>query len=216
MKKLAALVLIVGGFYVTSFAQLPQEESITFDKSTPQGVSLVVSNYTLETVKTALQNRFEKTASLKGSNTKGFRAYLAQPFPEFGTKNYDIYTQVVQEGKKKNDQVAIHILVSYGGLNFITSTEDPDVFASVKSFLTSFLQYLKEFDLNQKIAEQSGILASLEKENSTLNSDLEKLHKEQKDIENKIVLKQNAISAKTEEVAKAKEKLAALKAELGN
>jgi valyl-tRNA synthetase len=191
-------------FFGRIFAQSPQEEAIMFDKSTVPGVSLLITSYPIETIKAALQNRFEKTVALKGTNVKGFRAYLSQPFTEFGTLNYDIYTHVVQEGNKKNNQVSVKILVSKGNNNFASSATDAELIESVKRFLTAFVPYLKEFDLNQKISE-------LEKTNVKLSSELEKLKSEKSSIEQKIGDKEKSIQTHTEEITKFKEQLNTLK-----
>lgn len=204
MKK---LVFFIAASLITSvaIAQTAQDGIIQFDKtSSYSGVTLDVTGYDIKVTQGALQNRFETTSGLKGSNSGKFRAYLAQAFPDFGSQNYDIYTQVIETGKKKDKKTIINLLVSKGNNNFVTPASDPDIISNMKIFLNNFTTYLKEYDTSVKAAEQQKNIAKMEKEYKSLNSDKEKLQKQMD--------KKNAeIQQKQEELNKAKELLNTLK-----
>ena len=205
MKK---VVFLIAATLITSvaFAQTVREELVPYDKANNySGCALEVpSGMDIKTVQGALQNRFEQVAKLKGSNSGGFRAYLAQPFPEFGMLNYDIYTKVAEVGKKKDKKTVVYLLVSKGNMNFANSTTDPEIVTGMKTFLTDFVNFIKEYDTSLKIAEQEKLIAKLEKEEKSLISDKEKLQKQ-------LSGKETDITKKQEELQKAKEVLKSLR-----
>ncbi|MDR0367855.1 MAG: hypothetical protein LBH82_01780 [Bacteroidales bacterium] len=203
MKKVFFLIATMAITSV-SIAQTAQERSIPFDKNNSySGVSLDVSDYDVKTIAGALQSRFE-ISGLKGSNSGKFRAYLAQNFPEFGTQNYDIYTQVVEVGKKKEKKTMVYLLVSKGNNNFVTPSSDPDIVNNMKTYLNGFTAYLKQYDTSLKIAEQQKNLAKMEKEFKSLTANKEKLQKQLDKTDTEIQQKQDLIN-------KAKELLNSLK-----
>jgi hypothetical protein len=203
MKK---VVFFIAATVITSvsIAQTAQERVIPFDKNNSySGVSLDISDYDVKTIAGALQNRFE-VSGLKGSNSGKFRAYLAQNFPEFGMQNYDIYTQVVGVGKKKDKKTTVYLLVSKGNNNFVTPSSDPDIVNNMKTYLNGFVAYLKQYDTSLKIAEQQKNLTKMEKDFKTLTANKEKMQKQMEKTEQEIQQKQDAIN-------KAKESLNTLK-----
>jgi hypothetical protein len=200
MKK---IVFFIAASLVTSItiAQTAKDGIIPFDKNNSfSGVILEVPGYDIKTIQGALQSRFETTGGLKGANSGKFRAYFAQAFPDFGSQNYDIYTQVIETGKKKDKKTIINLLVSKGNKNFVTPASDPDVIANMKTFLNNFMSYLKDYDTGLKASEQQKNIATLEKEQKTLNADKEKLQKQ-------LEKKNTEIQQKQDELNKAKELL---------
>jgi len=207
MKKLFLFsTLFIFAFLAN--AQVPTEQTVTFEKKTVQGVSVVVDGYSVDVVKEALRNRFEKTSTLKGKQGKGsYYNYLNQTFLDFSPKNLDIYTLVEVDGKKKSGQIAVSILVSTGNQNFISSTNDAEVFEKVKLFLTAFNAYLKEYDTNKKITEQRVILTALEKDREKMTSEVDKWKKQINELEAQSLKREKELEAKSAEVEKTNMKI---------
>lgn len=206
MKRIC---MLVAGIMMacTVMAQTAQETTVEFNKKNVQGVCITFSNFSQDVVRDALTNRMEKDGGLKGSNVKGWRAYLAQKFLELGDKNFDIYTNVVTMGKKKDIQVVVYMLVSTGNENFVTSANEREVIDNAKNFLNNFASYVRVHDINVKIANQNEVIAKLKKEHESLNGDKEKMQNQIKDLEKKIASKQDEISNKEKEIQKAEEAL---------
>lgn len=213
MKKLV-LFLLGLSLSASVIAQTSQEQAIEYDKRTVQGVSIMVPSYSVDLVKAALQQRLEKGATLKGSNSKGWRIYLAQQFSEIGSMNFDIYTQVTTVGKKNTQSTIIYFLVSKGNENFVTSTTDPEIIENVKKFLNGFVTYLREYDINQKILEQNNLISKLQKEQSNMEADRDKMKSQIVDLEKKVSAKETDINNKANEIQKAKDLLNSLQSSL--
>ncbi|MBP5411661.1 MAG: hypothetical protein J6Y47_00240 [Bacteroidales bacterium] len=199
---------------MTVMAQTAQETTVEFNKKHVQGVCVSFKDYSQDIVKGALTNRLEKDAALKGSNVKGWRAYLSQQFMELGTKNFDIYTNVVTIGKKKDQQVVVYLLVSTGNENFVTSASEKDVIDNAKNFLNNFVAYVRTHDINVKIDNQNELIAKLKKEYESLTADKEKMQNQIKDLEKKIISKEDEISKKDNEIKKAEAALSEMKTNL--
>ncbi len=213
MKK--SLILILGiALSMTVMAQTAQETTVEFNKKHVQGVCVSFKDYSQDIVKGALTNRLEKDAALKGSNVKGWRAYLSQQFMELGTKNFDIYTNVMTIGKKKDQQVVVYLLVSTGNENFVTSASEKDVIDNAKNFLNNFVAYVRTHDINVKIDNQNELIAKLKKEYESLTADKEKMQNQIKDLEKKIISKEDEISKKDNEIKKAEAALSEMKTNL--
>ena len=203
MKKLLLFATLFAMAFLAN-AQVPTEQTITFEKKAVQGVTVVVDGYTVDVVAEALKNRFEKTSSLKGKKGKsGYYNYLNQTFLDFSPKNLDIYTLVEVDGKRKSGQVAVSILVSTGNQNFISSTNDAETFEKVKRFLTAFNAYLKEYDTNKKIAEQRVVLSGLEKDREKMSAEVDKWKKQINELEAQSLKREKELEAKNAEIEKA-------------
>ena len=195
---------------LASYAQTAQSTTVDFNKTKVPGVSIAITGYDFNFIQAALQNRFEKVGKLKGSNSKGFRVYLAQAFPEFGTLTYDIYTQVIKPSKK-NPSVTVHLLVSKGNENFISPAADPDLTQTIRDFLTNFIPYLSDYDKAQKVGALTDNINKFEKDLKSLRSDRDKLKKDISKLEGKLKDKEKSITSKENELQKAKAALDALK-----
>ena len=197
MRKVTFFIMAMA-MTVSVFSQSAREGTVEFNKKNVPAICYETADYNVKTTTEALKNRFEKEAKLKGGSASGFRFYQSQPFVEFGTSNYDIYTKVTTVGKKKSLKTVIYILVSKGNENFETAAENPELAANTKTFLDNFVAtYLRQFDIEQKAQNQAQIISKLEKEYKSLTSDKEKLQKQLQD-------KEKAITAKEEEITKAK------------
>ena len=171
---------------------------------------LQVSGYTVNltsvdavTVEEALKAKFEKDNKMKGSKADGsYRAYLAQPFAEFGTANYDIYWKAEKVGKKNNTSVNLNMIVSQGNMNVITSQNDPETAAKVKTFLSDFVKYVNEYSLNQEL--------------NTLNQQLEKLNSEKKSLLDKQSKSEKEIDKLQNQIEKEKKEIEGLKKQVND
>jgi hypothetical protein len=187
------------------FTQTAMDEMINFDKRSVQGVSIILSDYDVKLTTAAMQSRLEHVSGLKGTTMKGFRYYQSQPFADFGTLNYDIYTKVTTFGKRKDQKTIVYLLVSMGNENFVTTANNPQLVEDMKSFLNNFADtYLRQYDIDQKSDAQTKIITKLEKETKTLTLERDKLKKQLEEKDKKIIMKQD-------ELTKAKELLNSLK-----
>lgn len=171
MKKFFVLAAILfAAFTMQAQRENVQETTIKMTKKTHvSGYTVNMTNYDADAIENALKQKFEKENKMKGSKGDGgFRAYLNQPFVEFGPAQYDIYWRVEEIGKKNNTSLELQMIVSSGNMNAITSRNNPETAAKVKMFLADFVKYVKEYTLNQQL--------------NTLNSQLEKLNDEKKSI----------------------------------
>jgi hypothetical protein len=209
MKKVFFFILIFLGLSV--YAQTAQSTQIEINKVKVPGVSITVSGYETDYVQNALQFRLEKMAGLKGTNSKGFRVYAAQVFHDIGFIKYDIYTSV-DKGTKQAKFVTINLLISKGNENFVTPVDDADVTEKMKDFLNYFVNtYLKEYERSQKIDQLTKTTASLEKECTSLSSEIDKLKKDYTSLENKIKDKETEFTKKQNDLNDAKRELESLK-----
>ncbi|MDR0811708.1 MAG: hypothetical protein LBN23_05495, partial [Paludibacter sp.] len=98
-------------------------------------------------------------------------------------------------------------LVSTGNENFVSPVNDAEIFDKMKSFLTTFSAYLREYDLNLKIAEQKGILNNLDKEHGKMVSDIEKWRKQIADLQASTAKREKEIDTKKAEIEQVKAKI---------
>ena len=207
MKKVMSLVAAMLLVCATVSAQNAKVETIDFNKQSVQGVSLPLPGYSVDVVKGALEQRLEKGVGLKGSNSKGWRTYLAQQFSEIGSMNFDIYTMVNTIGKKKDATTVVYVLVSKGNENFANTTNDPEIMNNTKKFLDGFPKYVKEYDLNQRIIQHNNTLTKLQKEQKALETDKNKMQSQISDLEKKIATKEKDLENKNNEIQKIQESL---------
>jgi hypothetical protein len=180
--------------YVMAFTQTAMDETVSFDKRNVSGVSIIVPDYYVKLTEAAIQFHLEHVSGLKGTTMKGFRYYQSQPFADFGTLNYDIYTRVSTIGKKKEQKTIIYLLVSTGNENFVTPASDPELINKMKNFLSNFAStYLRQYDIDRKSNEQEKIITKLEKETKTLTSERDKLKKQLEEKEKAIIMKQDEL-----------------------
>lgn len=203
MKKITLIILGIV-ISLASFGQTTQNSMVEYNKTNIPGVSIVVNGYSLDVVEKALKSRLEQIGGLKkGSSSKGFTIYQNQPFTDFGTQNYNVYTQLVFN--KKINTVTLNLLVDKGNNNFASPNTDPELVQKMSDFLTNFATtYLSEYDLNLKVEAQTTVVEKLTKECNSLTSDIEKLKKE-------LSAKENSLSSKEAALNKEKEALNALK-----
>jgi hypothetical protein len=208
MKKVLFFILMFFG--LASYAQTPQSITVDYNKTKVPGVSIVIGGYDADFVQNALQYRLEKVAGLKGTNSKGFRLYASQSFPEFGRLNYDIFT-LVNKGSKNDKSVSVTLMLSKGNDNFISPHDDPELTEKMKDFLTEFNDYMKEYERVQRIDNLTTLIGKLEKEHNSLVVDTDKLKKEISDRETKLKDKEKELSKTESELENAKNELNSLK-----
>jgi len=209
MKKILLFSLLFVG--LTSYAQNAQSTQVEFNKVKVSGVSITIAGYEVDFVKSALEFRLEKVSGLKGTNSKGFRAYLAQVFHDLGFVKYDIFT-LVDKGTKKDQFITISLLVSKGMDVFANPVDDPELTQKMKDFLDYFVNdYLVEYDRKHKINQLTDEINKLEKDCSSLTSDLEKLDKDLTKLQDQIKKKSVELEKKSEALQNAKSDLERIK-----
>jgi hypothetical protein len=207
MKKIFFFVLMLAGF--AAYAQTVQSTQVELNKAMVPGVSIAIAGYEADFIQNALTHRLEKMAGLKGTNTKGFRLYAAQNYPDFGNLSYSIYT-LVDKGSKKDQFVTVYLMVSTGNDNFASQNGDPELTQKMKDFLTDFVPFLKEYDRLMKIDALTATINKLDKEINSLVSDRDKLKKDIDNLQSKLRDKEKDLSNKESEISKAKADLEAI------
>ena len=177
MKKIILLIAVTLLVSASVTAQKPQATNALIEKQNIPGYTLVIPDMSVDVLSGAIKERMEVVGKLKSSKVSGFTAYLSQSFPEFGTLNYDIYTKVEVEGKKKNNTSKLIFVATKGNYNPITPTDDPEITAQMTRFLEEFVGYAQTFNVKVNIAAMKKELAKQEKVLKSLNKDKEKQQK---------------------------------------
>lgn len=177
MKKFFVLIAV---FCAGSalFAQKVQESIIDFGKQQVAGYLVNVPSATIELVDCTFKEKMEKGFNLKSSKENGFRAYINQNMPLFGTENYDIYYKVSEFGKKKNKMTQLSLIVCSGNMNAITSQNNPETAEKIKNFLSDLEKYVQDYSNQQEISSLEEQLKKLGSEKSSLEKEQEKNEKQ--------------------------------------
>lgn len=178
MKKITFLLVIGIMMTISASAQKPIQESVAVGKQLLPGHALVLKDLDVKATEAALASYLSKEG-LKAGKADGFVFYGSQNTPKLGTLNVDIYTKVVQEGKKKDSRVKVLFVVTKGNMNPLTDA-DGEVNAKIELFLEEFYTYAYAFNVEQKINELNSDLA---KEQKSLESAKKKKEKQQSKID---------------------------------
>lgn len=186
MKKIFLCAIALVCFNLVASAQFVKEEVVEFEKVQVSALTVMLPDMNMDIIANALQEHFEKTAGLKSSKTKGYTSYLAQAYPPYGTQNFDIFVKLEETGKKSAKTPKITLLVSKGNNNFISSSNDNETFGNIRRDLESFVVYVKEYEVNQRIIVKNNELQKLVKEKEELSKNQTKLQKSLEDLEKKL------------------------------
>lgn len=170
MKKSILFALFALFLSGTIFSQRIVPETITYDKQSLPGYSITFIELSVDEISTAMEARLERQAGLKGINSKGFRAYLSQAFPDFGTLQYDIFTKVQKGNKKQGNATILYFLVTKGNNNAISKASDPELVANIEAFLNAFANFADSHTAHSKVLEMNKKLQKLQKDQDKMNS----------------------------------------------
>lgn len=177
MKKSILFALFALFLSAAAFSQRIAPETITYDKQSFPGYSVTFIDLSVSEISTAMAARLERQAGLKGTNSKGFRAYLSQTFPDFGTLQYDIFTKVEKGSKKQGNATILYFLVTKGNNNPVTKASDPDLVANIEAFLNAFITFADSFTAHSNVLEMNKQLQKLQKDQDKMNSKAEEMKK---------------------------------------
>lgn len=203
MKKTAILLLLGIVMTCNLFAQKPNKEIITIDKQNLPGYSVQFPDLSADVLEGAIAAHLSKLG-LKAGKSAGFTYYHNQNIPKMGTLNYDIYTKVVSEGKKKDNRSKLIFVVTKGNMNPVTEPEDQEIISKIIAFLEEFIPSAYAYNVEEKIAT---LEKDLTKQQKQLESTKKKRDKQQSKIEGlskDITDKQSRIGKTQEDINKAK------------
>ncbi|MCK9303349.1 MAG: hypothetical protein PHU62_00395 [Bacteroidales bacterium] len=187
MKKFLFLFVILSMSTTWSLAQKAQDEMLDFNKTKIQGFSIALPNVNLDAAENALIQRLVKAGGLQKSKSQsGYTSYLNQNYPFFGEQKFDIFTKVIETGKKSAKTTTLYVIVTQGNNNAITTKNSPEVAERVKNFMNEFSDYVAEFEGNKKIVEANNAITKLTKERDGYIADKEKLQKQISALDQKI------------------------------
>jgi len=194
-------------FAGTATAQNAHEASVKINKNNQNAV---VADYDAPSsvVEGALKERLAKEGLGKMKTSKGFMTYSGVLWNSVSKEKMDVYFKV--EGKKEKSTISV--LVSRGYDNFISSGNDAPTIENVKSFLNSFMNDTKAYQLGLNIAAQEEMVKKAEKAFSNSTSNNKDLLSEKEKIEKKIAESTNDITLKQRALDEEKQKLQELKA----
>ncbi|MDR2979720.1 MAG: hypothetical protein LBV02_04690 [Bacteroidales bacterium] len=185
MKKFTLLFVIGLLMTATAFAQKPARENIPIDKQILPGFSLIVSDLDVGVVESAMADYLAKQGLVKPGKLSGFAFYGNQNIPKIGTLHYDIYTKVVQEGKKKANKVKVYFVATKGNMNPLTETADREVMDKIMVFLEEFTTHARGYAvgknveaLEKDLAKQQKQLTSATKKRDKQQSKIDKMTKD--------------------------------------
>ncbi|MCO6495577.1 MAG: hypothetical protein J5I91_07865 [Bacteroidetes bacterium] len=175
-KVLSFTVLIVFGFFLNTLqAQKVKETKVSFNKSDVAAYSIEY-NVSKSDLSKVAEQYFPKVINGKKTSSSGFVQYKAASWDIMPFEKGDIYYKI--EGNKKTSTLVI--LVSMGYDNFVSTSSEPKVYASLSMFAPEFQKEIDAYQLNAKIVAQEKKINSLEKE---YKSKMKKERKYSKKIE---------------------------------
>ena len=120
--------------------------------------------------------------SFMNKSESGMTKYTQANYPAICAQQCDFYTKV--DGTSKI--ATIYLFVSKGYNNFVSSGDDEDTAARVKSFLLSLVNDVRDLDLKYQIDDQTKVSDKAQKDYEKLLDQKAKLEKDLRDTENAI------------------------------
>ncbi|MBP5134912.1 MAG: hypothetical protein IKR52_01055 [Paludibacteraceae bacterium] len=180
MKKAALTIISALFFGMMANAQTVSETVAPFNKDRKPAFTMQL-DYSKKLVEEALANRLKKD-KLKSKSEGGMTKYAQANYPAICAQQCDFYTKV--DGTSKI--ATIYLFVSKGYNNFVSSGDDEDTAARVKSFLLSLVNDVRDLDLKYQIDDQTKVSDKAQKDYEKLVDQKAKLEKDLRDTENAI------------------------------
>ncbi|MEO0897840.1 MAG: hypothetical protein AAFY71_15645 [Bacteroidota bacterium] len=203
------------------FAQETFEGKFKFDKKvspTANGVAWKTANDP-EAVKSSIEAKFLEVARVKSKKgRKGMFVFEGVIYPEISSAKMDYYFRIDPIGKDMNQ---VHMFLSLGNDNFISSLKFPQEIEAAKRFLYNLDKGARIMAMMEKINSQQEELMDQEKakgklvkEQEDLKKAHEKLTKEMQENELKQEQMVGKVDEMTQKVEEARTTLDSLKAQL--
>jgi hypothetical protein len=184
------LLPVVLFFSTAANSQSAYEGSIEFSKK-KQDAYVIDFPYPPQAVEDALVKKMEtlgyKSKEEKGvfNKDKGFRAYKAAYITAISSNSMDYMFKVERKSRKEKDEAQLFLVVMKGDDNQARSFDAYTV-SNVKNFLNGLMPDVEAADLEIKIKDQEDVVASAEKKQRKLESDLDDMEKRLKKLQGDI------------------------------
>lgn len=195
MKKIFTLALALLVSVSFAFAQGVNEGMVTISKTQVNGFTINVPNVDSKTATAAITEYLADKGLVKPKNEDKYNAYTSQKFSYIGDGNYDIYFKAEQKGKKQDISSDIIFICSLGNMNTITSVNNPEAAANIRTIVSKFPRAIEKYQLKQKIEDLKKDIEAANKEKEKTDKEIQKL---QEQI-NKATEKQNTLNKQLEE-----------------
>lgn len=209
MKKTVILLTTALLFALSVSAQLAivQETAVDWNKQQVRGFQMTFVDKNADLVTNGVQERLTKVEGLKSSKSRGgYTAYLNQVVPSIGSTVVNLYTKVESISRKSAGCVLTVVVCSDNGTP-ITATSHPDLYNAVQDYLNTFATYLHNYEIQQKILENTNMLTKQQKELASLQSDKEKIEKKLSSLKDDIAAYESKINKTKADVSSAENNL---------
>ncbi|MGB4654535.1 MAG: hypothetical protein ACOXZ9_02890 [Bacteroidales bacterium] len=171
MKKLFLLPLLLI-FCLGAKSQIT-EGSVQINKSTQPAI-IANFNYPKDVVEDAMADFFAKANLGKSRKFKGFQKFEGIVFQEIANERIDLYYKVSSKNKRSQTST-VHLLISKGYDNFISSGSNPEAMTKAKDVMASLVTEFEAKALNNQIEAQQKVVDRAERDLKSLYSEGENL-----------------------------------------
>jgi hypothetical protein len=126
-----------------------------------------------------------KQHGLKGKSLNGFKVYERVVFSPFSNENINIYTTVKKDDEKSPDKCIVYIIVEKINADFVSPTDNPQIYNNVKKYLNNFNVTAKDMHYQIQISDQGKNLEKAQKKLSSLVKDSVIIVKKMTELETK-------------------------------
>lgn len=171
MKKLLLLPLLLV-FFLSAKSQVT-EGSIQINK-TNQPAVIAQFNYSKDVVENVMADFFKNANLGKSRKFKGFQKFEGVVFQQIADERIDLYYKVSSKSKRSQTST-VHMLVSKGYDNFVSSNSNPEIMAKAKEVLASLVTEFEAKDLRNQIEAQQKVVDRADRDLKSLYSEGENL-----------------------------------------
>lgn len=184
--SVAVMFFMAASFCSLSINAQSTNSTIEYKKQTRYALLLDLPNTVEETEGTIVSKLKENglNPQTQGSlfwkkNTQdGFYVFKQTKLPALGSQNLDLYFKV-QKQSRSSKATKLYLMMSTGEDNFVSPVSDESLWEEAKQFLDGFTENVEAYSLEQEIKTK-------ESKVKTVQTKLNNLQKDQKDLEDKI------------------------------
>jgi hypothetical protein len=203
MKKILTLLV---AFVITqvSFAQA-YDGTVDYLKKS-QAAVIVEYKYPQETVEKSLKDKLERLG-LKVKSTKGFLVAYNAVINSISNNPIEYAFQVDRKSKREKETTVISMVMNVNDAN-VTA----DNAAKAKEFLNDLAAPIDALNVDNMVADQTGVLEKAQKKNKNLQEDIANLEKKIRNYQDDLAKTKREQDEQTKEVARQQEILNTIKA----
>lgn len=208
MKKLLLLPLLLV-FFLSAKSQVT--EGIVQINKTNQPAVIAEFNYSKDVVESVLEDYFKNANLGKSRRFKGFQKFEGVVFQPIAEEKIDLYYRVSSKSKRSQTST-VHLLISKGYDNFVSSNSNTEMMTKAKEVLASLVTEFEAQDLRNQIDAQQRVVDKVDRDLKSLYSEGENLKSRIKKMQDE--LEENVKKQENQNTLLEKEKqaLEALKA----